>query len=256
MRDDKRFAKLIERISNEQGRKLKLDEAIKLCEDEDTHRTGVFSEAVTSPTLMLGQSSDGVSVDKKSNFKWIALAAGASLVLIGAIAFALIDSNSSSIQQANTNQSNGNSIVSLQPKADKRYSEMSEKEKQQFVSTEADKILQIIKSGQESEITLQGKAAIKYYVDIYAKRSNFEKNDSCGSKTFFQSDLTSVLKRGAKIAPDITAGFKEREIPAQVGIYMAMNESEFCPCLQNPTGPLGIYQFTADSGNFVRFENG
>lgn len=129
----------------------------------------------------------------------------------------------------------------------KRYLEMSESEKQQFVSEQADKVMQMIKAnngGSESEITTAGKAAIKEAVDSFAKRRWQEPKDSCGTQTWNQSDLGSVLKRGVKIAPDITAGFKEKEIAPLVGIYLAMNESEFCPCTRGWTNGLGIYQFS------------
>jgi len=187
-----------------------------------------------------------ISFNKKSKYRWVPLTGGVLLILISAITYLLINSTSSLIEQKKANQNNADEGLSSPLRFGKRYLEMSDTEKQQFVSTEADKILQIIKSEPESEITPKGKESIKSFVDNYAKRSRYEKNDSCGSKTFFQSDLKSMLKRGVKIAPDIIAGFKERDIPVQIGIYLAMNESEFCPCLI-ATGGLGIYQFSTQT---------
>jgi membrane-bound lytic murein transglycosylase D len=34
----------------------------------------------------------------------------------------------------------------------------------------------------------------------------------------------------------------------RIGLYLAMIESEHCVCLQSPTGPLGMFQFTRATG--------
>jgi hypothetical protein len=68
--------------------------------------------------------------------------------------------------------------------------------------------------------------------------------DSCDQSKWISSDLTSVLKRGSKNAAAINEEFTAQKIPSQVGLYVAMIESEFCPCIQSPIGALGMFQFT------------
>jgi serine/threonine protein kinase len=128
-----------------------------------------------------------------------------------------------------------------------RYREMSASERRAFVAAEAQKVLSTIGNGPEAPISEAGIDAIQSEVEYFVKRSLLERKDSCGNKTWTQSDLTTVLRRGAKIAPDLAAGFSERGLSPVVGIYMAMTESEFCPCLQMSTGPMGIYSFTAET---------
>lgn len=122
------------------------------------------------------------------------------------------------------------------------YKEMTEDEKNKFVSDEAKKILAKISDGKYSYISPQGILAIRTAVDAYASRAVAEKFDSCEAGALFRSDLSSVLNRGAKIAPVINAAFTESKYNPLTGIYVAMTESEFCPCLKSSVGPTGIFQ--------------
>jgi serine/threonine protein kinase len=192
--------------------------------------------------LLTNQKTSALST-RKTNSSWIVI--GILLLLIGAGAFVVLKKQNAVSVQSSDNKSDTENAAAIKPLGVKKYLEMSESEKQQFVFAEADKILRIIQKETESEITPAGKAAIKSAVDYYAKRRwQQETKDSCGSQTYDLSDLATVLKRGAKIAPDITAGFREKEISPVVGIYLAMNESEFCPCMRGWTNGLGIYQFS------------
>lgn len=176
---------------------------------------------------------------------WITI--GILMLIFGISITALLKYQNAQLnKQTSNNFLEENASVS-KPSSVKKYLEMSENEKQQFVSAEADKILLVIQEEPKSKITLTGKENIKQYVDSYVRRRFYEHKDSCGGQTWFQSDLTTVLKRGIKIAPDITKGFKEKNISPIVGIYLAMNESEFCPCMRAPTGALGVYQFSTQT---------
>jgi hypothetical protein len=61
--------------------------------------------------------------------------------------------------------------------------------------------------------------------------------------------LSTVLKRGSEVAPVIIKAFNEKGLPPQIGIYLAMIDSEFCPCLSSGTGAKGMFQFT---GTYAR----
>lgn len=211
----------------------------------EEHKTINQETLVTKSYQSLMKSKKKLVFLGKANTRWITISI--LILLVGVIVTALLKYQNSLFNKQTSNTFSEENVSILKPQTIKKYLEMSDNEKQQFVSAEADKILQVIQKEPESKITLTGKKDIKQYVDSYARRRFIEKRDSCGSQTWIQSDLMSVLKRGIKIAPDITKGFKEKNISPIVGIYLAMNESEFCPCMRAPTGALGIYQFTTQT---------
>ena len=122
----------------------------------------------------------------------------------------------------------------------KTYSEMGEAEQNKFVAKAADRVLQELGFDKSEKVNGEGLELVKPFVDTYAKRSSATKKDKCG----FGDNLAEMLKRGNEAASDISAGFKSADVLPLVGVYVAMIESEFCPCLQSPTGPLGMFQLT------------
>ena len=91
-----------------------------------------------------------------------------------------------------------------------------------------------------------GLAAVKEQVDFYFKRLSIKSIKS--SECRMSGNLTDVLQRGKAVAPDLISAFVNNGLPAQLGIYIPMIESEFCPCLQAPTGGLGMFQFSTQMG--------
>lgn len=124
----------------------------------------------------------------------------------------------------------------------KKWLEMTEPEKSEFIKKKSDEILSLFGRTAGDEIDEAGIGRIRGFVDFYAKRLGSPKSDSCAKP--FQNDLTSILRRGMQSAADIQKGFSGNNLPVQVGLYTAMIETEFCPCLQAPTGALGMFQFT------------
>jgi len=122
----------------------------------------------------------------------------------------------------------------------KTYSKMSEAEQNKFVAKAADRILQELGFNKSEKVNGEGLELVKQFVDAYAKRGTVSKKEECE----FGDNLAEMLKRGNQNAKDISAGFKSVDVSPLVGIYVAMIESEFCPCLQSPTGPLGMFQLT------------
>lgn len=126
-----------------------------------------------------------------------------------------------------------------------KYTQMTEKEKQKFIENKSNEFLRLFRTVGNYQINTEGTIAVKRYVDSYLK-NNSAKNDS--SIKCYSDDITTILKRGKQYAPDIKSAFTEKDLPAQVGLYIAMIESAFCPCLQSGTGLLGMFQFTATVG--------
>jgi membrane-bound lytic murein transglycosylase D len=87
--------------------------------------------------------------------------------------------------------------------------------------------------------TLQPEAvrAIKIKLDWYHSRLN-----SISSKSG-RDDLNIVFGRAVPYVPLITKSFEERKVPALIGIYLPMIESEYRPCTENAFGSKGLFQF-------------
>jgi hypothetical protein len=128
--------------------------------------------------------------------------------------------------------------------ANKLYSQMGEDEKLRFVAAESDDVLALFGRTKGDEISPEGLKAIRNHLDGYVRRINKPKFDSCASKDWTRSDLTSVLKRGSAVSAAISEEFSALDLPPEIGIYVAMIETDFCPCLQSPIGTLGMFQFT------------
>ncbi len=121
----------------------------------------------------------------------------------------------------------------------KSYSAMNEGEKLQFISSKANELLDKFGRTTGDEIPDAGLRNIKQFVDGYISRKNVKASDqSCG----FGQNITQVLTRGGEYSPIINKSFAAKNLVPEIGIYIAMIESEFCPCLQSPTGALGMFQ--------------
>lgn len=127
----------------------------------------------------------------------------------------------------------------------KTYSQMNEAEKEQFISEQSNKVLEKFGRVDGDKINEKGLQLIRQFVDKYAAKRTVAKTDKCS----FGNDLTTVLTRGSQYAKNIGDEFSKANLSSQTGIYVAMIESEFCPCLQSPTGSLGMFQFTSATGN-------
>ena len=125
----------------------------------------------------------------------------------------------------------------------KKYSELSEIERQQYISSKLKK-LSILNDTNHDKIPIEAINQIKTFVDAYTKRMASKKADKCG----FTDNLQSIYERASKNAPMIIEAFKQENVDPQIGLYLATIESEHCECLQSPTGPLGLFQLTKTTG--------
>ncbi len=136
-------------------------------------------------------------------------------------------------------QANSSSIESASNfVSPKLYSAMSEAEQQAFISERARFVSGLfVKDGNEPlAVTQAGSNLIKSYVDNYAKRAGNQ------STRLWAEDTRLVLERGLQHSPVIARTFESEGVPAAIGIYLAMIETEFRANLTSPANTKGMFQ--------------
>lgn len=122
----------------------------------------------------------------------------------------------------------------------RKYLDLPDNEKRQYLAERALKIAQVIGNNSSEAIPAAALDKIKGFADGYAKRVSVKPLGGCR----FGDNLQSTYERASKNAPFIVKAFNEKGTDPRIGLYLAMIESEHCICLQSPTGPLGMFQFT------------
>ncbi len=130
----------------------------------------------------------------------------------------------------------------------KTYQTMNGGERNQYIKVKAEKVARIIGNNSSDSIPPQAIAKIRGFLDAYASRIGRSKKNDCSGSGWLSSDMVSILERARTNAPFIIRAFNQKGVDPQVGLYLAMIESEHCPCLQSYTGPLGMFQFTYATG--------
>jgi pSer/pThr/pTyr-binding forkhead associated (FHA) protein len=138
----------------------------------------------------------------------------------------------------------GNSDVPITVPSGKQYLDMSETERRQYLAGKAMRVAQIIGNNSSDPIPEAAIDKIKGFADAYAKRAGVKPLGGCR----FGDNLQVTFERASKNAPFIVKAFNEKGTDPRIGLYLAMIESEHCVCLQSPTGPLGMFQFTKATG--------
>ena len=157
--------------------------------------------------------------------------------------------NSSGTPETNSSrnslpESNNKTIAPTLPR--KKYMEMSESEKDLYVKEKAEKVARIIGNQSSEPIPAEAVKTIRANLQGYVNRVRSGRSSS-GSCTFGH-DMTTTLQRASKNAPFIIRSFYAEGLDPQLGLYVAMIESEHCPCLQSPTKALGMFQFVRGTG--------
>lgn len=124
--------------------------------------------------------------------------------------------------------------------AGKKYLEMSDAERSKYIEAKALKVARMIGNSESKTIPPAAVEKIKSFVNAYASRANVRPLSGCR----FGDNLQATYERASKNAPFIIKAFNGYGIDPQIGLYLAMIESEHCVCLQSPTGPIGMFQFT------------
>ncbi len=128
--------------------------------------------------------------------------------------------------------------------AGKTYLQLSDSEKREYIRDRSMRMAQVIGNNSSDEIPPLAIDRIKAFTDAFAKRASVKPLGGCR----FGDNLQVTYERAAKNAPFIVKAFNEKGIDPRIGLYLAMIESEHCVCLQSPTGPLGMFQFTKATG--------
>ncbi len=166
-------------------------------------------------------------------------------------------SNKQPREQTNSNSSNSNAAEpeKTEPSTpaapghivlpSKTYLEMSDQEKREFIAAESIVVARMIGNRSGEAVSPAAVERIKSFVEGYARRLKVAKRaGTCG----FSDNLETVIERASENAQFIVPAFNSEGLAPQLGLYLAMIESEHCVCLQSPTGPLGMFQFTRATG--------
>ena len=151
-----------------------------------------------------------------------------------------VNTGSNNTSTSITDSPTGNTTVSISVPSGKQYLSMSETEKRQYLADKAMRIAQVIGNNSSDAIPDAALDKIKGFADGYAKRISTKALGGCR----FGDNLQVTYERASKNAPFIVKAFNEKGTDPRIGLYLAMIESEHCVCLQSPTGPLGMFQFT------------
>ncbi|MCY7345221.1 MAG: transglycosylase SLT domain-containing protein [Pyrinomonadaceae bacterium] len=129
----------------------------------------------------------------------------------------------------------------------KKYQAMAEDEKNRYIAVKSEKIARIIGNQKSEPIPPEAVAEIKRFLNGYVGRLGKARTDNCTQGGWLKSDFLTVLDRATKNSPFINRAFNTEGVEPQIGIYIAMIESEHCPCLESPTHAKGMFQFLASS---------
>lgn len=122
---------------------------------------------------------------------------------------------------------------------------MTPEEQRQFVAIQAQHVARMIGNREGYAFTPEVVGKIKSFVDTYARRLHSPKPSGGGCN--MRHDLATLLNRARSNAPLVNKAFNEKGLPPQVGLYLAMIEAEYCPCLSSGTGPKGFFQFACST---------
>jgi len=159
-----------------------------------------------------------------------------------------------------TTNSNDNTVITDSPAGSntaqqpnipsgKKYQDMTDPEKRQYLEVKAMWMAQVIGNSTSDAIPSAAIDKIKSFADAYASRLKVKPLGGCR----FGDSLQATYERASKNAPFVVRAFNEKGIDPRIGLYLAMIESEHCVCLQSPTGPLGMFQFTFSTAK-IHFE--
>ncbi len=116
------------------------------------------------------------------------------------------------------------------PTPAKLYSQMSERERLDFVAAQEQRISSMI-SERPGKVNDDAVLAIKAYVDFYVARMKES------------PDVGAAYERAQPYVPLIASSFAARKVPIVIGIYLPVVESGYSDCVESPQGAKGLFQF-------------
>src|SRR5262249_16166492 len=89
--------------------------------------------------------------------------------------------------------------------------------------------------------TLERIALVKKHVEAYAAKPNSPPTAPGGES------IKAVYARASVYAPFIIEAFRARRLPPILGLYIAMNETDYHPCMESPAGSKGLFSFIPET---------
>jgi serine/threonine protein kinase len=129
-----------------------------------------------------------------------------------------------------------NSFVQARVPAEKLYWELGETDKTAFILGATQNIAEML-GDNPSAPTPKQIASIKKHVEAYAAKRNSL------STAPGQESVKAVYARASVYAPFIIEAFHARRLPPILGLYIAMNETDYHPCTQSGVGAKGLFSF-------------
>jgi hypothetical protein len=122
--------------------------------------------------------------------------------------------------------------------AEKLYWDLGETEKTAFIQDAAQNIAKMLGANPSTHRHEQI-AMIKMHVEAFVA-----KRDSLSTAPGRES-IKAVYARASVYAPFIIEAFRARRLPPILGLYIAMNETEYHPCTESGVGAKGLFSFMA-----------
>lgn len=117
------------------------------------------------------------------------------------------------------------------------YQNFTYSQKIEFIQQQSKRISRMISSHEENLTQIEYET-IKLYLDSYAQRIDTNHHQ------IWKDSMNQKLQQVAyTFAPHIIEVFEKEKLPPQIGLYLAMIESEFHECLTSPAGAKGMFQF-------------
>jgi soluble lytic murein transglycosylase-like protein len=120
--------------------------------------------------------------------------------------------------------------------AEKLYWELSETEKSAFIQNAAQNVAKMLGDNPPA-LTPERIAWVKKHVEAYAAKRNSL------STAPGQESIKAVYARASVYAPFIIEAFHARGLPPILGLYIAMNETDYHPCWKSGVGARGLFSF-------------
>ena len=120
-------------------------------------------------------------------------------------------------------------------KATKLYSQMSERERLNFVAEQEQRISRMM-GDRPVKLDESAVRTIKAMVDWYASRTGPADDEQKGN-------TTAIYVRAQPYVPLIARSFAARKVPVIIGIYLPVIESGYQRCYESPLGAKGLFQF-------------
>src|SRR5262245_8984063 len=120
------------------------------------------------------------------------------------------------------------------------YWELSESEKSAFIRETAQNIAKML-GDNPSALSPEHVKQIKKHVDAYMGKRNSLSTDP-GDES-----MKAVYARASVYAPFIIEAFHAHRLPPILGLYIAMNETEYHPCTESLVGAKGLFSFMPET---------